>query len=388
MFSTRKPYLILPKLVEQPTWGGDYIVKLKQWDSHSELNTKKIGQSYELFSSSKLLLNINDSTSDLFSPDVGNADTSYVTNSAILKENEDYLLFEKCGAQAPLEFLGPQPPTKPAPLLIKINHAFGNSFQLHIKPNQESTRWKPKAESWFFLEDGLITCGIKPTADMEAYKKACLEIEKEMKYLSQQVENREISLTDANKKAQAYIHEKNPWQFVNIHQVKKDLLVDLSAGGLHHSWEENREVLPLGNVIYEVQQDVMDPVCTIRSFDQGKIKSDGTVREIQIEDYFTYLDTTPEHNDINNLIKKQTGRKLLSTDNYSLDIVELVQETPIMTDDSYNHIFVKNGAVTIKAPDGSVHVTQGHSCLIPYNVHTYTVTPENGVATLLKTYIE
>ncbi len=45
---TKRPYLILSKLVEQQTWGGSYIAQFKNIED-GELKAKKIGQSYELY---------------------------------------------------------------------------------------------------------------------------------------------------------------------------------------------------------------------------------------------------------------------------------------------------------------------------------------------------
>ncbi|QQR52772.1 hypothetical protein IPG36_01470 [bacterium] len=52
----RRPYLVIPKLIKQPTWGGSYIVAAKGWSDHEGLGDLKIGQSYELFSGSNLSL--------------------------------------------------------------------------------------------------------------------------------------------------------------------------------------------------------------------------------------------------------------------------------------------------------------------------------------------
>ena len=53
---TKRPYLVIPKLVEQPTWGGQYIADVKGWLRLQGLDQLKIGQSYELFSGSNLSL--------------------------------------------------------------------------------------------------------------------------------------------------------------------------------------------------------------------------------------------------------------------------------------------------------------------------------------------
>src|SRR5581483_1895457 len=56
MLDAKRPYLVVPKLIEQPTWGGQYIAKAKGWQHLKDLDTLKIGQSYELFSGSNLSL--------------------------------------------------------------------------------------------------------------------------------------------------------------------------------------------------------------------------------------------------------------------------------------------------------------------------------------------
>ena len=41
MILNKRPYLIVPKLIVQPTWGGRYISELKDWDGLSFLKEKK-----------------------------------------------------------------------------------------------------------------------------------------------------------------------------------------------------------------------------------------------------------------------------------------------------------------------------------------------------------
>src|SRR6185437_8295859 len=50
-------------------------------------------------------------------------------------------------------------------LLIKYTQALGNSFQVHIKDGVTHPQWKPKPESWYYFEPGLITLGVKPGID-------------------------------------------------------------------------------------------------------------------------------------------------------------------------------------------------------------------------------
>lgn len=384
-----KPYLIFPKLIEQPTWGGSYILELKNWLDKPFLEDKKIGQSYELFGGSKLATHINDSRDFRFSPEIGSADNSQLDNKFSPIPTRDYTLLADLIAQNPVKVLGKHVHNKygTMPLLIKINQAYGNSFQLHIKPNQTHPHWKPKPESWYYFEDGLITCGIKDEIDIKAYKTVCELIEGKMSQLSALVQSGDMDLAEAKKQAKEYIKRQDPWQFVNTYDVKKYDLVDLSAGGIHHSWEENREKYPNGNIVYEVQVDVMDPICTIRSFDQGKFKDDGSIRNINIEDYFQFIDTDKEHNDINNLKKTRQDNSLLRTDYYCLDILEVNDRLQDSTGPSFCHLYVRDGDVEIMANHKKVRVTRGHSCFLPQAVGTYEIKSLHSNSVVLKTYI-
>lgn len=365
-----KPYLIIPELVEQPTWGGGYILKLKNWDKKPDLADRKIGQSYELYGESKLTESVINSADPSFSSTL--SDT--ISLESLVKKNPEEILGKKIN-----EKYGKMP------LLIKLNQARGNSFQLHVKPGTQHSRWKPKPESWYFLEDGFISCGIKEEIDLATYKMICVNIEGKMRELSNLVTSKQINIEKAREEAKNYIQNQNPWQFINLHRTKKYDLIDLSQGGVHHSWEENPD-LPFGNIVYEVQVDVMDEFCTIRGFDQGKIKEDGSIREIHVNDYFEFMDTSPEMNNSNNLKRTRNGNNLLQTPYYSLDILELENNHEETLSDSFQHLYVQEGIAEIKSANGSITVTTGHSCFIPHAVKKYEIKPQ-GKAIILKTYI-
>lgn len=368
-----RPYLIFPKLVEQPTWGGAYIVEYKNWQHKGDLGQRKFGQSYELAGASLLAPDIFDSDSEEFTTD------DQAANVLPLKE----LI-----AQGPQKILGPTVFDRYGgmPLLIKFTQALGNSFQLHKKPTVKSAHWISKAESWYYFEPGRITLGIKKDMDMEAYRTCCKRIEKTMHALSDKVRSGAMPLEQARTEAKEIIQTENPWQYVNVLDVPKDALIDLSGGGLHHSWEEN-PTSALGNIVYEVQQDVADDDTTIRSFDQGKMKDDGTIRAIHIDDYFRFLDADDSRNDPRKAFKYQKGLTLLSTAYYSLDLLEISSDRTVSIGTSFHHLFVKNGQVEILTAGGSVKLSKGHSCFVPYAVQSYTVRSSNQ-ATILKTYID
>ena len=373
--NTLRPFLILPELIEQPTWGGDYIMMLKKWKHKMTSPTAKIGQSHELSGKSKLTTIITSSDDGRFAPSLIE-DENTISLAGLVEAQPEQVLGKKVTAKY-----------SKMPLLIKLNQAMGNSFQLHLKPGQMHPRWKPKPESWYFLEAGYISRGIKPQIDIHKYKEACQEIDRFMRSLSTEVTSGVKPVDYARSEAQRFISTKDPWQFVKLHHVKKYDLIDLSIGGIHHSWEEKRYEYPRGNIVYEVQLDVEDEYCTIRSFDQGKLKDDGSLREIHIEDYFHFLDTNPQNNDITMLMRKKQGTTLLQTPYYSLDIFENFHDATDLTNDSFVHLYVRSGAVDIRSGDVLVIVTCGHSCLIPAGVQKYTIHAKTIDAAVLKTYI-
>lgn len=376
MFTLKRPYIILPKLIEQPTWGGNnYIIEMKNMGKNSFLKDKKIGQSYELFSKSKLLINITNSEKQNIVPELGTADSTNTTNNLSFKKGKDYIV------------LSDVTKLHKKIMLIKITQALGNSFQLHIKPSVKDKRWRPKPESWYYLEDGLLTFGISKNTKIKDYKQACFSIERMTNLLSKQVKNKTISIETARLEIQSFIKKVNPWQYINLHQIKKGALIDLSSGGIQHSWEENRDMYPLGNVLYEIQKDVMDPISTIRAFDQGKIAEDGTIREIHINDYFKYLDTDPKHNNIATSTLRERNGHLLSTPYYCLNRLLVRKEFTDSTNNSFVHLFIVSGKASISSKDGSVIISKGYSCFIPEFVEKYIIKPLVKNVIILKAFI-
>lgn len=336
----KKPYLVVPFLFEQPTWGGTYICEKKGWLHKSGVVGKKIGQSYELYGESLLATAITSSNDPQFSPHT--------------KDTVPITVFAE---------------SRPFPL-IKFTQAKGNSFQLHVKPNTDNSSWHPKAESWYFLENGKVTFGIKKGILIEDYKNTCCKIEMKMKELSQLVMQKKCNLQLAQQNAKEYILGQNPWQYVNVHSVKKGDVVDLSGGGLHHSWEECEG----GNIVYEVQQDVMDPVSTLRSFDQGKFKEDGSIREIQIDEYFKYIDLDEKRNILP--VENRKEGELFNTPYYSLSLLLVAADKEMESAASFHHLFIKEGgAIVVDENKNEIQVGRGHSCFIPMGVK-YMICPK------------
>jgi len=375
----RRAYLIVPKLVEQPTWGGSYIAKKKSWQNLAPVKGKKIGQSYELYGQSKLVINLDDSRHPLFNPEFSSS-----PKSPPLPENHQ---LDRLISFYPRETIGIKPSQKfkKMPLLIKFTQAFGNSFQLHIRPGIKNDHWMPKPESWYFLEKGLVTLGVRDNIDIKDFKKTCLLIEKQMTIIAAKVFNKKISLKEARKETADFIYRHDPHNYVNQYSIKKHQLIDLSMGGIHHSWEEDKENLPQGNIVYEIQLDVADSVSTIRCYDQGKIKDDGHLRKLNIDDYFRYLDTDKTNNQFDRLSSEKRGDCLLSTDYYHLSHIDLKEDHLFNTKDNFAHLFVEKGGVQILANDGELTVYEGHSCFVPAFTGRVKLVPLEKGSVLLKT---
>jgi hypothetical protein len=285
------PYYLLPILIEQPTWGGEYIASFKKI-THPFLSGKKIGQSYELATDSWVTSQPITDQPFLF------ATSGTVNQPTFIAKPSDAQPLQKVIDQNPTAILGQKVVDSYGPqmdVLIKFTQAQNNSYQVHVRPGHEIGKWQPKPESWYFLEKGKATLGLNSAESVPAYKMRCQEIEAKAIELSEQVKSGLLKVTAARTQLQTFIDQDHPRRFVNTLEIPQHQLIDLSAGGIHHSWEVDPS-LPLGNIVYEVQKNVMDDVSSLRSFDQGNMKDDGKVRPITIDDYFAALDTDADKN--------------------------------------------------------------------------------------------
>jgi len=371
-----QPHYIIPILIEQPTWGGQYIAQFKNLVSDYFL-TNKIGQSYELSGANKLhttvsLLNSYAlGTADAPEKAVTQTEVDSVTMGHLIASDPERILGKKTLAMYGTNF----------PLLIKFTQAQENSYQLHVKPGQEFNNWRAKPESWYYLEQGRATLGIKDVTKVDQYKKRCQEINTFAESLSQQIKSQETYVEAAREKLQDFILMDHPNNYINTVTTAPGQIIDLSTGGVHHSWEAD-PASTHGNIVYEVQVDVMDAVSTLRSFDQGKMKDDGSIRPLTIDDYFTALDiseiannpqthmrTSSETNDNGATItalfnnKYYVTNKIVFTGNY--------QGTHTQLQDTFHHIFCLQGEVEIGWRDQSYPLPRGWSMFIPANCEKY-----------------
>jgi mannose-6-phosphate isomerase class I len=380
LLDPQRPYLVIPKLVEQPTWGGRYIVDAKGWTDRSEFN-HKIGQSYELFSGSNLSL-LDTTTHPDFTGELTDRDAVQIPTHP----NNSIALADLI-AQNPEAALGSAVVAERGPniaLLIKFTQALGNSFQTHIKAGLAHPKWKPKPESWYYFEPGLVTLGVKPNVDWAAYEAAVTAIQSGMQQIGEQVASGAITYAAAEVAIKKLLATYDPWQFVNTVQTQKDQLVDLSSGGIHHSWEEDPLRAPLGNVLYELQAEAMDDISTFRSFDKGKLGHDGSLRPIQIKEYFEFIDRSPETNTPAQHMRQPVTaaettdyrlEHLMASPYYNLDKLTFSRSAVRFTEQTnrYKHLFVKTGHVEVSAGHTLLELSSGHSCFIPAAVETYSI---------------
>ena len=275
---TPRPWRVKDELIEQPSWGGRYIVDMKGLGDDPEWAGKKVGQSYEFAKASQLI--------DPESGTMRSLADLIATDARGLLGGEVVAKFGADGS-----------------LVIKLTQAKGNSFQVHLPEGKSLGNWEPKPEAWFYLAPGLYTFGIDQSRNFADFASVLGEIDDEMKRLSAEVKSGKMAVADARRAAQKLIHDRNPYQFVNVVHAHTDDIVDLTAGGIHHSWEEDNDLYPDGNLVYEVQVDVPDERCSMRGFDKGKFLDDGGLRPTHVADYLATINQDSYHNELANHIR-------------------------------------------------------------------------------------
>ncbi|HEX7018061.1 MAG TPA: hypothetical protein VF209_04110 [Patescibacteria group bacterium] len=378
-------YYIVPLCIEQPTWGGTYIAKFKGITSPL-LSHKKIGQSYELAQESLLTTtqtsNFGLTDNSLKSIHFDQKNEPLIKLADLIQEDPEHFL-----GQAVVKVYGAK-----MPLLIKFTQAQENSYQLHVKKGGEFESWQAKPESWYFFEEGKATLGLSPSGKIAEYKQRSQEIYDFSRKLSQEVTAGTKTVETAQAELKAEIDKKHPREFINTINIPKNSVVDISAGGIHHSWEAGPEI-PEGNIVYEVQQDVKDDVSTLRSFDQGKMKENGEVRTLTIEEYFQAIDTTAAANNPANFVRPITEKKellhIFDTEFYRLaefNFQGKYQSDETEMREGFHHLFVKEGEVVVETSDRKYPLSKGWSLLVPAATQKYTLVSQKS-ATILKTTV-
>jgi len=362
---TKAPWQVQDELIEQPSWGGRYILDLKGLADDPQWQGKKVGQSYEMAKSAKLI----DPESGAVRPlsELIQADPAGVLGQAVLDK------------------FGPD-----LSLLIKLTQAKGNSFQVHLPEGKKLGHWEPKPEAWFYLAPGSYTFGLKAGTDFEAYSRILHTIDDEMGRLSREVESGRFSVEEARAQARQRIASLDPYAYVNCVEAHTDDVIDLTAGGIHHSWEEDNTRFPDGNLVYEVQIDVPDDRCSMRGFDKGKLLEDGDLRPTHVADYLATIEQDPAHNELSRHIRKpqQIGNgteSIFRTPYFHTDRLTVAAGVSLSQSlaDGFHHLFVHAGIATIAGRT----LTQGHSYFLPAMLGEYALETEGKDAVILKTYL-
>ncbi|MBD3363390.1 hypothetical protein GF362_06760 [Candidatus Dojkabacteria bacterium] len=357
-------YYVVPELKLQPTWGGDYISNKK----NLKISDSKIGQAYEFYSESKVIPAhlLKDTAASKYPYIVIDKDNKK-DESALKKYKKDVKKLSKLKMK---EIFG----QKDIPnILIKFSQAKGTSFQIHTK--EKTKKFLPKPEAWYFFNKGKVTLGLKPKIDIDEYKKTCKNIYKLTKTISKEVKKKDKSIEEARKELSQYIEMNNPLEYVNTVILEKEKIVDNTLGGIHHSWEEDEALIPFGNIIYEVQQDVSDEKSTIRAYDKGKLLDDGSHRKLQIDDYFENIKKGRKNNKPKTSIKakirlkevkKWTLNKIFDTKYFQMDEL-LVKKDYDVEKLGFRHIFVRRGSGSLITEDEEIELQTGCSYILPHN---------------------
>lgn len=372
-----QPFYIVSLLVEQPTWGGDYIAKFK----NISLPKSKIGQSYELAQDSILLTQPTSklpyllaTANDISHPQWHGPKAKHLSIQQLIDQNPEQVLGKKVVAKT-----GPK-----MTILNKFTQAKENSYQVHVSLGHEFNHWQPKPESWYFFEPGKATLGVKSGVEISKYQHRCQDIYQHSLQISRRIKAKDLTVGEGRKLLADYINQDHPHNYVNTISAPKNSIVDLSQGGIHHSWE-NDPHLPQGNIVYEVQLDQRDDVSSIRSFDQGKIKENGDVRKIAIDDYFSALNTAEAANKPQQYMKlpqqlEEAGAlitHIFNNSNYQLtqiDFSDHYQSHETQLDQQFHHLFTKKGLATITWGDQEWPLATGQSLFIPASCENYRLT--------------
>lgn len=387
-----QPHYVVPLLVEQPTWGGQYIAEFKNI-VNSEIRAQNIGQAFELETNSMVIPRVGETLPFGVAPATDLKNPRYVGDTTGLGSLKSLIDQNPVGVlgQRVVDSDGAEMKT-----LIKFTQAKNNSYQVHVKPKEAFGHWQAKPESWYFLEPGQATLGLQTHIDLTEYHQRCQDIDAFAQQVSQRIKAGQLTVEQGRAELKTFIDQDHPRRFVNTVRLAPNQLVDLSGGGIHHSWEVGPET-PLGNIVYEVQLDVKDEFCTLRSFDQGNIKDDGSVRPLTIDDYFQALDSEGEDNRPEQYLRRTQPRttdgtlqvsQLFETPYYCTALLTLTQsytgeETTL--NGTYHHLFVQSGAVTVVVGDQGWPVPKGWSLFIPAEVGTYQLLVEQP-SQILKTY--
>lgn len=330
-----RPYIVVPTLIPQPTWDGDYIASHKR--IKELIGNLNIGQSYELFSGS--FLSSRRSSTHLPSLHLADGNDPTTIPKAIVA-NDQLISLQDLINIDPKAVLGQKAMdgySYQMNLVIQITQSKSIKFQLP-EPNPTSQRSSnPKA--CLFLEPGRLTSG----ANLEKFQND----------LTAKTDNQSIS---------------SRFKTINI---SKNQVADFSKVSLNFA-RNDRNFLPDGNVMFMLEANLFDATA-------HPVRSDDPITDKECQKHSYSFATDLKKSKIHKRSSTQTIKSHLTTPYYRLD--EWIFSSPLSnkfttTTDCFQHLFVRSGRVEFASHDGTrLEISQGFGVFVPASTGAYSLLP-------------
>ena len=329
-------FLQFKPLYMQRIWGGELLTKKLNRTDLPQLseNDDPIGESWEI---------------------TDRDDAQSVVTSGALAGKTLAEIIEHYGK----DLLGYLHTGKRFPLLVKFIDA-GQKLSLQVHPDEEYCRTyndgaEPKTEMWYIADcesHGEILAGLTPRA------------------------TRDLLAEKLSSPQAADLLQRFPSQTGDSYFIQ--------AGTVH--------AIGAGNLIYEIQQN---SDTTYRISDWGRVDKNGNPRTLHLEQGIRAIGFS---NRISPRIPAVIGEttfnrkfKLVDRHCFKVDCLRLVEKFLDNTGNpgsSFHLLSVMKGSVRVSADNkGAVTLKFGDSVLVPANTGNYTVEPQDGAATVLKSYL-
>lgn len=241
--------------------------------------------------------------------------------------------------------------TSAFPLLVKLIDAAENlSVQVHPHDsNAHLTGGEPKTEMWYVLDaadDACIYAGLKDGVTQTEFEQA-------------------IETSSLDKCLKRFNAHKGDVFFI--------------PGGRVHA-------IGKGCLLLEVQQNSNT---TYRVYDWGRLDSAGKSRPLHLNDALRVIDWDDHASALQPAIKQSSSncpdlRVLIDTEWFCLKKIDLKSDIEMKTDRSTFHIlFSEKGVFEISANGFHIKCPMGQSCLIPASINEWSLSAENGPASIL-----
>jgi Phosphomannose isomerase len=322
------------KFVPEPrerVWGGDYLVKKLKKDFDAEISSKKIGESWELWS--------------LF------GESSVIENGFLkgntLDELIEIYLGDAIGEGVFNYYKGE------FPLLIKILD-IKDRLSVQVHPNDEIAMEREnsfgKAEIWYVMD-------AEPTAKVYmGFKKDVTPTEFYERCKNETVE-----------------------EIMNVYTPKKGDCIYIEPGCVHAAG--------YGLVIAEIQQS---SDITYRLYDWGRENNPKTARKMDLEEAIDIIDYKKYVKE-KFYFEQVTGSKMLVDNKHfivkTLDLTEQIRIIPSLINSFIIYICTR-GEAQFKMNNGDTYdIKAGETIFIPAAMEDFVIHPIKGNPMLLETYV-